>query len=62
MHKPCDHDVAQWRAVGPEYLLRCSRCQHTLDRASGVAARTLGVMLFRNQQGGYAPFDPKGCV
>jgi hypothetical protein len=60
---PCTHDVAQWRAVGPEHKLRCCRCQETLEREFAGAPRTLGVVLFRNvQSGGYAPFDPKGWL
>jgi hypothetical protein len=63
MHKPCDHDVAQWARLGGEHVLRCCRCQHALDREPARTPRTLGVVLFRDvRDGGYAPFNPKGCV
>jgi hypothetical protein len=60
---PCTHDVAQWRAVGPEHKLRCCRCQETLEREFGGVPRKLNVVLFRDtRDGSYAPFNPKGWL
>jgi len=57
--QPCTHDVAQWRTSGAEHLLRCCRCQQTLEREFAVTHRDVRVLLFRGETGGYAPFDPK---
>jgi hypothetical protein len=60
---PCTHDVAQWRAVGPEHKLRCCRCQETLEREFAEVPRKLNVVLFRDtRDGSYAPFNPKGWL
>jgi hypothetical protein len=58
---PCQHLVAQWKTVGAEHQMRCVRCQHILEREFGVRQRKIGVMLFKDYDGGatYAPFDPK---
>jgi hypothetical protein len=46
---PCTHDVAQWRAVGPEHKLRCCRCQETLEREFAEVPRKLNVVLFHGR-------------
>jgi hypothetical protein len=59
--RPCTHDIARWRAVGPEHQLRCDHCDERLAREFGTGERALGIALYRSSTG-YAPFDPKGWM